>query len=229
MLLGARQFFAARKVAPAWQNPYVTDGLVAMWDGEWNAGGGVHDANATVWKDLSGNGYDLTLQNGAHFDDWSLVTANRNRVSALLSDKIPYQSIEVCAFFDSSRNSSALICFGNATDNQIMLTAQPDTMQTYNGNYQLEISPPSNPRNTWAGTHSGSNHTAYVGGQVAVGTFTNNTWHARSGNFGLSGSSDYSSWNFVGNYYCIRLYSRALTAAEIAANYAVDKARFNLP
>ena len=29
--------------------------------------------------------------------------------------------------------------------------------------------------------------------------------------------------------HCIRLYSRALTADEIAANYAIDKARFNLP
>ena len=43
-----------------WVNPYVTDGLVAMWDGEWNAGGGVHDPNATVWKDLVGN-RDATL------------------------------------------------------------------------------------------------------------------------------------------------------------------------
>ena len=30
------------------------------------------------------------------------------------------------------------------------------------------------------------------------------------------------------DYYCIRLYSRALTAEEIAHNYAIDKARFNL-
>ena len=30
------------------------------------------------------------------------------------------------------------------------------------------------------------------------------------------------------NCHAIRLYSRALTAAEVAANYAVDKARFNL-
>jgi hypothetical protein len=29
--------------------------------------------------------------------------------------------------------------------------------------------------------------------------------------------------------YNIRLYSRALTADEIAANYAIDKARFGLP
>ena len=35
-------------------NPYITDGLVAMWDGEWNAGIGIHDDNAIVWKDLVG-------------------------------------------------------------------------------------------------------------------------------------------------------------------------------
>jgi hypothetical protein len=32
-----------------------------------------------------------------------------------------------------------------------------------------------------------------------------------------------------GDYYSLRLYSRALTASEIAANYTIDKARFNLP
>ena len=34
---------------------------------------------------------------------------------------------------------------------------------------------------------------------------------------------------FSGKFHCCRIYNRALTAAEIAANYAVDKARFNLP
>ena len=39
-------------------NPYVTDGLVLFFDGEWNAGFGVHDPAATVWKDLSATGND---------------------------------------------------------------------------------------------------------------------------------------------------------------------------
>ena len=34
------------------ENPYITDGLVAMWDGEWNVGLGKHSDTATVWKDL---------------------------------------------------------------------------------------------------------------------------------------------------------------------------------
>ena len=40
---------------------YVQDGLIAMWDGIENAGWGVHDPNATVWKDLIGSGYDFQI------------------------------------------------------------------------------------------------------------------------------------------------------------------------
>ena len=38
-----------------------------------------------------------------------------------------------------------------------------------------------------------------------------------------------SAYGFRGHYHSLRLYSRALTADEIARNYAVDKERFNLP
>lgn len=34
---------------------------------------------------------------------------------------------------------------------------------------------------------------------------------------------------FDGDLYTVRLYSRAPTADEIAANYAIDKERFKLP
>ena len=39
--------------------------------------------------------------------------------------------------------------------------------------------------------------------------------------------TDYDS--LQGEMYCVRLYNRALTDQEIAHNYAIDKARFNLP
>ena len=39
-----------------------------------------------------------------------------------------------------------------------------------------------------------------------------------------------SGWNVpISKHHNIRVYSRALTADEIARNYNVDKARFNLP
>lgn len=38
-----------------------------------------------------------------------------------------------------------------------------------------------------------------------------------------------SAGNVSGLLSCVRVYNRSLTDAEIAANYAVDKTRFNLP
>jgi hypothetical protein len=55
------------------------------------------------------------------------------------------------------------------------------------------------------------------------------------GTFGVTGISGVCAINpradypFVGEVCALRLYSRALTADEIAHNYAVDKERFNLP
>ena len=44
---------------------YIQNGLVACWDGVENAGVGVHDASATVWKDLVAGRefslYDVTV------------------------------------------------------------------------------------------------------------------------------------------------------------------------
>ena len=49
-----------------WTNPYITDGLVAMWDGEWNVGGGVHDGTASQWLDVVGS-RTLLLNGSAAF------------------------------------------------------------------------------------------------------------------------------------------------------------------
>ena len=39
----------------------------------------------------------------------------------------------------------------------------------------------------------------------------------------------YASKVFTAKVRFLRFYNRVLTAAEIAANYAIDKERFNLP
>ena len=230
VMFAAEQIFLGRsaKAAPT-ARFYVQDGLIAIWDGIENSGWGVHDASATTWKDLSGNGNDLTLMNGAHFDANSLITAARNSVSALLPTRLPYATIEVCAFQDASRNSSQLVCFGNSVNDSRMMSCGSKSIQSMNGNHQITV-PTSKATRTWAATYPTDSSTIpYIDGQLATGTVTTNSWAPRNGPFGLSGSSNYQGWNFVGNYYCVRLYSRALTADEIAANYAIDKERFNLP
>lgn len=228
MLINLRNALMTGKRTPTAKD-YVQSGLIAMWDGIENAGWGTHDASATVWVDLSGNGNDLELKNTAHFDTNSLVSANRDYLSAVLAKSLPYDTIEVCGFWDNSRNASALVCFGNSIDDERMMSITKNAIQIYNGGYQLRYSGLINPKSTWSGVHSGDSHTPYTNGVLAAGTYSTNEWGNRTGTFGLSGSSNYSRWNFVGNYYNIRLYSRALTADEIARNYIIDKARFNLP
>ena len=43
---------------------YVQSGLIGHWDAIDNVGTGVHDANATTWKDLTGLHADMVFPNG---------------------------------------------------------------------------------------------------------------------------------------------------------------------
>jgi hypothetical protein len=108
-----------------------------------------------------------------------------------------------------------------------MMCCGANSIQALNGAHVVTVATSADTR-TWAATYDGANVSPYIDGEAAIGTTTTNNWSYRTGSFGLSGSSNYSSYNFVGNYYCIRLYNRALTAAEVAANYAIDAARFGL-
>ena len=58
-------------------NPYVTRGLIAMWDGEWNSGFFMHDPSSGTWKDLVGSN-DLIVKN-MMWGDISLIGNNPNR------------------------------------------------------------------------------------------------------------------------------------------------------
>ena len=58
---------------------YIQDGLVVQYDAIENAGIGIHDANASAWADLTGNGHDLPLAAGdtVGADCLSIVKASR--------------------------------------------------------------------------------------------------------------------------------------------------------
>ena len=67
MIIGARTAAWAKSGYTA--KDYFEDVPIAAWDGIENAGLLVHDPAATVWKDLSGNGNDLT-QTGTVNTTW---------------------------------------------------------------------------------------------------------------------------------------------------------------
>ena len=84
---------------------YKRTGLIAQWDAIENSintdGDGCHDPEATVWKDLSGNGADFNLSGffGNQLNCWSttsLVAKSCYNVPCAKSCK-DYVTIEICA------------------------------------------------------------------------------------------------------------------------------------
>ena len=196
---------------------YVQDGLIAMWDGIENAGWGAHDANATTWVDLSGNGYDFTIST-ATFNSDSINVSER---SATLIKEIPLGSIGTMEV-SVERELGYCVVFFNKR-NRIIRGI--DRMQ-----FNPDISSSTvilNGAKTFSATLNTSNGNlinGYADGQsVPISNWTD--WYLGENN---KLTPQYQLYSFSGKIKFIRIYSRALSAAEIAANYAVDAARFNL-
>lgn len=221
-----------------WHNPYVTDGIIAMWDGEWNAGPGVHDASATVWKDLSRNANDLTLWPGGD-ETWETnAIANADKGS-------PRTACMATAPHDPGQFATIEIVFRN--DNVTLTRDVIRPFEVPDSEWHGFLVYPSK-LSVGYGSSGAMNYAPVAGDIVSVSaTFASATSQtiddARINGSGVSLTSNWSRTKydrfvvggriasgapFIGAIYCIRLYSRALTAIELDANYAIDKARFNL-
>ena len=219
-----------------WTNPYVTDGLVAMWDGEWNAGGGVHDAAATVWADLSGNGYDATVSIGTWEADGLNGGESVNQCWTVVSKSM--------AGADVAHVEFVLSGFRMATWATICHLGGRARCPTFNVNSRFEPTAGYLPFYNYPDL---STSHRIVDGVFAVDYNISKAWHNGT-EMGVKEGSQYSIYpsNFIvaaglvrnssvsgylnGGKICrLAAYSRSLTADEIAANYSVDKQRFNLP
>ena len=217
-----------------WENPYVTDGLVAMWDGEWNAGGGDHDANGGLVEILSGT--ETFCRRGAYSIGNNSIICNAVVISSpfitsLNSLNNGCLTIEVCGNATSRAcnmggnrpfvgnmiwsNDGYYMVHSSCTDSALQSSWATGLVQTYRSQRALTI---SNDTVTWW-VNGTFNSSAQKTKQIEV-----------VGNEFPIWGNDYSfTFTESGEFCALRIYSRALTAAEIAANYAVDKQRFNLP
>lgn len=209
-----------RKMLHVWRNPYVTDGLVSMWDGEWNVGGGKHDADATTWADITGNGHDASVASGSFDDDGYDLS---KRCYFTFDTALTEATIEIVGDFTTIANDrsgvffeipSSYIAFGRYNSKGIF------SERNYLWTNSQFILPSPYPRSWVVEFISGANKEAWFDGVSP--TRTTETW-TTGGDSPCIGSR-----NDVGRIKSIRVYSRVLTADEIAANYAVDKERFGL-
>lgn len=218
MELAARQY-TWPDGAKGWVNPYVTDGLIAMWDGEWNAGGGVHDDLATGLKDLVGN-HDLTLVGTC---DWSNGYAALDSNSYFKNESAKIDSgvgqIELAGQFNKSEAS--LIGLSNnyamgSYSGWVLCLARVGINRYVSNDYapftlSVEYDVDCNPQKAyWRNV----NRISYGGERAKnLGDFIS-----------ISGMTQSQPRNF----YSLRVYSKVLTDAERNANYAIDKERFSL-
>ena len=204
---------------------YVQDGLIIMLDDIENSGFGTNDANATVWVDLSGNGndVDVDLTQASWEDGFLKVTGT----TCTRDEEITNIATLEVLFRDSS---------GSGYPNN-------------NGPFFV-LGEMKGPCCLWYGHVAGGSKMSFtaISSNVAVSkdilasrsyTYNPLSYYVNGEPMPLY-SPPKTLADAVGckatavggkpiEIYHVRAYSRALTADEIAHNYAIDKARFNLP
>ena len=204
--------------------------LIAQWDGIDNAGTGVHDPNATVWKDLKGT-LDMTLTSKGR---WA-ARGNALFVSGLGAQGTnatpAYKTIEVV--YRMAKNGGRILFASGLQSRFVLFDPAADipkklyfdgAASTKRINWSLDTTALCSAAATYTGNAVAN---MYFDGLARNDGSHSNGWGVGDGKVGVGNrKSSETSYNWTGEVYAIRLYDVALTAEEIAANHVVDQARF---
>jgi hypothetical protein len=225
MLIGARNYLWGGK---KWQNPYITDGLVAMWDGVWNIGPGKHSDTTSEWVDLVAGKKATGITAGQVGADYMLSDGVHQRYLPAVGTAVGKNNFAVQAVCTNVvRNANAFAVL--AAENDYMSMYWPST----SGSNFLFKTTTSNTRPNV--NFSGGLITALLYSNL-YGRLTSGTTQGNSvylGNSAWSGvrlqwSNPWGNNRGTLKLHCVRIYNRAITPEEVAQNYAIDKERFGL-
>ena len=215
------------------ENPYVTDGLISMWDAEFNCFEGLHQTNSTKWIDIV-SGYNLELATGTPTWEakanvingkWGIVSsnlqalfkaANKNNLSyELCFSALPYNINGTVLGFTSTLNGTI------ANDSTI-------GDWCWSGNWIPSNKFKTTRKGTLSVVRNGqtSYTDVYADGEVFGGK-RGTASDPINRPFGIG--YGYGQWNNAPTgikIHCIRLYNRMLTADEIQKNKDIDANRF---
>jgi len=219
---------------------YSQDGLLHQWDAIANVNAYTHSDSATVWKDLAGsldaNGpIDLYLtENGSWGDSWlnadGLSATGRIASASCTTIEVVYRmtampsgartksvlfhrgaSDRMCLFWNrDGLNVPSLLCQGNASW-QRYITVKDDGLD-----HLVDMQP----QPTFYYDKATTTGSSYVGGAEGNWSMT------VSGRVCLGAATVAGDSPWTGRIYAIRLYNRALSAAEVAEHMKIDRARF---
>ena len=224
---------------------YVQNGLIACWDGIENAGVGVHNPSATVWKDLVA-GREFALTN-VTVDDDRMTFAGPAGVTTPATSYGTLSAADTTATFGNAVNGTMEIVYAsrNKTASSIILQAGRLGLSfgiwlTGGSSYILpyssasNVSKPSFVFESGTATNavsvrysSGYSESAFANGS-SLGVYQDNHFGTTGDETIIGTRAAKNNCHFDGSIYCIRLYDRKLTDAEIVANHNVDVVRFIL-
>lgn len=240
----------------AYENNYIQTGLVAHYDAINNTGSG-HDSNATIWKDISGNGNDLALfnfegtatsgwsENGLNFDgsnDYAYISNNPIYNNAVIPENL---TIEIISSKNTTSVYGAPLSFDftvNSRQNFPVWTAVDDyrsydisyhaeNLFTDNAiNYKYEIPLSEYPIKTAKSISYGKDGTkyfTYLNATKKDEQVIEGTYNWFENGFYL-GRPHSNNYYFNGTIQSVRIYNKTLTQVEIDHNYQLDKTRYGI-
>ncbi len=244
------EYARAAATYPTVKDRYVTDGLIAMWDGEDNLGAGVHDPAATTWADLTGNHADMVFRAaptvGLNYYDMSAgggCIASAADIAAALNANAATIEI-VCDVRTMVDNASLFACVDGDSGNRVawVRTSTANGMKGIVGAAEYKSTSYYSPYpafdtalnavRSYTFTYSADACRIHKDGTAAgksvanKGVSGNTATAAFSIGQRISQNGGYSAATADMRVYCVRIYDRVLSADEIAANHAQDVQRF---
>ena len=201
----------------------------------------MHDANVTSWIDcvdgvmLTANGTPTWTTDGLYGNGISFDANIPSTATLLETGKY---SVEVCIGESrTARNENGLVAIGNTGSgsadrggvymkinngsntafNAVVNSANYGRNDTYTGNQTFSMT-----------ADAGSEFSVFGNGSLYQNKTATVSFTPPNDNFAIGRFKNVYEFNTYIDIHCVRVYSRALTAAEIAHNYAIDKQRFNL-
>jgi hypothetical protein len=213
---------------------YIQDGLVAMWDGIENAGWGRHDDSVLTMADLISNVATITFTKSKD-GMWFFNRAWKNTYISSLNISAEEYTLECVVMKPTDEPASPryypVATIASSEGQYVSWKPSNDLARMYVAARDSETA--TNTYKTWSYLAGGFTESIVCDmSQTKAYGYTNGDYCGSKNDISLTGRT-VSALRFNGDsspawISNIRIYSRALIAAEIAANYAVDKARFNI-
>ena len=225
---------------------YTQRGLVAHWDAADNVGYGQHDSSSATWKDLTGNGFDWSLDMGKvswgngklYFngsgDGTGVVPGTMSKKNSDFNGRI--KTIEIVML--ASSVGSDQIVFSPGFDNReagIAILHKQQAIAPFghageNGETSLGCAIAAGSANIYRFVYdiSGNRPSGLVsirkdGADVAVQAYAD--WLGQLTTPSLGARATTWTKPFVGNIYALRVYETELLPSEAMLNEALDRVR----